>query len=626
MVSMMAGSVNHRGPDGRGTWTSTNVCLGHRRLAVIDLETGAQPIHNEDKTIWIVFNGEIYNFRELRRELESKGHCFYTRSDTEVIVHLYEEWGPNGFAKLNGIFAFALWHERNQRLVLARDPLGVKPLHYYWDGATLRFSSEIKALLFDRTVPRELNPQAFHNFLNLRYVPDDQTLFNNIFRLAPAHYLIFGDGKISVQRYWTLDAKENDCCRPDEWSERVREGLFAAVERQMVSDVPVGIYLSGGLDSSSLVAATSDRFKGKIKTFTLGFNEPTDELEDARLVARQFQTDHREVTLEIEPLQSLPEVIWHVEEPKVNILQGYVLARFARQDVKVVLSGLGGDELFAGYDILRYIAPFQRLHQWVPSCIAGGPLEWLSRAAYSIQEIPNAHRWQQHRLGIQWLAATGRRARMYTLLRNVWDYNIDLKRKIYGPKMDGVDLRPVETYFEPYFPNNGEDMVAQTLRAEFETKMVNDFLLSEDRVSMAHGVEVRVPFLDHEFVKLAWQIPTKLKYFRHEQKFLLKEALRNQLPASILAKKKWGFTVSSYHQFCKDLKSVAESILTREQVNAVGWFNYQWIRQILDYPPHPRLRWHYFMLWMMVGFEIWRQMFLSPSGLTPARPLAEYYG
>jgi asparagine synthase (glutamine-hydrolysing) len=622
----MMRAIRHRGPDDEGLWKSTDVCLGHQRLSIIDLDTGRQPIHNEDHTIWIVYNGEIYNFPELRRELESKGHRFYTRTDTEVVVHLYEEYGPSSFARLNGMFAFGLWDERQRSAFLVRDHLGVKPLHYHWDGETLRFSSEVKALFVDPAVRRELNPQGLHDFLNLRYVPGEQTLFADIFRLAPAHYLKWTDGKISMHRYWVLPTEENYNVGTEAWAESIRESLLQAVRRQLVSDVPVGIYLSGGLDSSTLTAAATNYVDAPLQTFTLGFNEPTDEIADARLVAQYFKTDHHETILDPDPLQYLPKVIWHVEEPKVNMLQGYLLAEFAQRKVKVALNGLGGDEVFAGYDIYKYLAPFQHFHRWVPGIIAHGPLEWLSRAAYSLEEAVTALRWHQHRLGVQALAAVGRPARMYALLRNAWDYNPALSEKIYGPALRGLALRSIETYFESYFPSNGQTVVAQALRAEFDTKMVNDFLLTEDRVSMAHGLEVRVPFLDRELVQLAWQIPVTLKFRWGKGKYVLRKAVDGWLPKTIMRKRKWGFTFSSYHQYQKDLKAVAEAVLTRSRVNDIGWFNYRWIRQVLDYPPHPRLRWHYFMLWMMVGFEVWRQMFLSSSQVESARALEEYYG
>jgi asparagine synthase (glutamine-hydrolysing) len=626
IVRRMSAMVRHRGPDEDGCWSAEGVSLGHQRLRVIDLATGRQPIANEDGSIRIIYNGEVYNFRALRRELESKGHRFATASDTEVIVHLYEEEGPMGFARLDGIFAFAIWDAPRRSLVLARDPFGVKPLHYHFDGATLRFGSEIKALLSDPAVPRRLNPQSAHDFLNIRFVPGEATLFADIHRLPPGHYLVWRDGTIALTRYWQLGQTEDDRPSADRWAEGIRERLAHAVERQLVSDVPLGLYLSGGLDSSALVAAAKPHLNGSLRTFTLGFNEPTDELDDARLVAEHFHTEHHATTLDANPLAHLPAVVWHAEEPKVNVLQGYLLARFARAHVTVALGGLGGDELFGGYDIYRYLAPLAGLHRWMPSPIANGPLEWISRLAFAAQDRPSTWRWHEHRLGVQWLASVGRRERMYALLRNAWDFNPGLADRLYGPAMRETPFRLVEDFFTPYFSNDGTSMLTQTLRAELEQKMVNDFLLNEDRVSMAHGLEVRVPFLDRELVSYAASIPAALKLAHGETKHLFKRAVAPWLPDAVLRKKKWGFTFSSYHQFTKDLRGVAERILTPGRVAEVGWFNYAWIRDVLRHPPHPRLRWHYFVLWMMVGFEIWRQMFLAGTHVEGPRPLEEYYG
>lgn len=626
VVRKMMSAIRHRGPDDEGLWAAPGVCLGHRRLSVIDLDTGQQPIHNEDRSVWVVYNGEIYDFREQRSDLEARGHTFYTRSDTEVIVHLYEEYGEEAFGRLNGMFAFALWDARKRTAFLVRDRAGIKPLHYHWDGEQLRFASEIKALFADPAVPRRPHPDAMHAFLNVRYVPDHSTLFEDIQRVPPAHYLRVRDRALSLQRYWTLPGEVDRETKEERWAEGVRDCLERSVKRQLVSDVPLGVYLSGGIDSSSLVANASQEMGSQLQTFTLGFNEPSDELADARRVSDLFHTDHHETTLALDPLQRLPEVIWHVEEPKVNVLQGYLLAAFARQHVTVALGGLGGDELFAGYDIHRYMAPLQGVHRHVPGFLANGPLEWASRLAFSAQEGAGLLRLHEHRLGVQWLASLGRGARMYTLLRNAWDHNASMQRRIYGPDLASRSLRPVESYFESYFQDSRRPLLEQTLRAEFETKMPNDFLVNEDRVSMAHGLEARVPFLDHEMVDYAWSIPSQFKLHRGKSKYILKRAMQGVLTPQVLEKPKWGFTFSSYHQFGKDLKTAAERILTRERVEEVGWFNPAWIRSVLEHPPHPRMRWHYFMLWMMVGFEVWRQMFLAPGAIQEPQPLAAYYG
>jgi asparagine synthase (glutamine-hydrolysing) len=304
IVRRMSASIRHRGPDEEGCWSAPGISLGHQRLSIIDLSTGRQPIANEDGSIRIVYNGEVYNYRALRQELQRKGHRFATASDTEVIVHLYEEEGPLGFARLDGIFAFAIWDARHRSLVLARDPFGIKPLHYHFDGATLRFGSEIKAIFSDPAVPRRFNGQSVHDFLNVRFVPGEATLFDGIHRLPPGHYLMWRDGKIALARYWQLSQNEEEGTSAERWADGIRERLANAVERQLVSDVPLGLYLSGGLDSSALVAAAKPHLNGSLRTFTLGFNEPTDELDDARLVADHFHTEHHATTLDATPARA----------------------------------------------------------------------------------------------------------------------------------------------------------------------------------------------------------------------------------------------------------------------------------------------------------------------------------
>ncbi|HXQ23440.1 MAG TPA: asparagine synthase (glutamine-hydrolyzing), partial [Candidatus Acidoferrales bacterium] len=366
VVERMSAILAHRGPDGEGFYEDAGVVLGHRRLSIIDLVTGDQPMSNEDGTVWAVYNGEIYNFSDLRRELETQGHRFRSSSDTEVLVHLYEQHGEAFLPKLDGIFAFALWDSRRRRLLLARDYFGVKPLHYHFDGRTLRFGSEIKALLQDPAVPRTVDFQALHYFLNLRFIPGERTLFAGIRRLLPAHYLVFEDGAARTQRYFELQPEIGPRRSESYYIDGIRHHLREAVRKQLISDVPLGVFLSGGLDSSSIVAFMSQLVEEPIKTFCLGFNEPTDELADARVVARHFKTEHHEMSLDADPLRRYPEVIWHAEEPKENILQGYLLAQFARQHVTVVHGGLGGDELFAGYANNQLIYPTQALHRLVP--------------------------------------------------------------------------------------------------------------------------------------------------------------------------------------------------------------------------------------------------------------------
>lgn len=624
IVKKMIRSIAHRGPDGDGIYQGNEVFLGHRRLSIIDLVTGDQPMSNEDRTVWVVLNGEIYNFQNLRLDLEERGHRFNSRSDTEVLVHGYEEYGTDFFRRLDGIFAFALWDAGEKRLILARDYFGVKPLHYYFDGKTLRFASEIKAILQDPSVPRAPDYQSLHYFLNLRYIPGEGTLFKGIRRLFPAHYMVYENGTMKICRYFNLEkgniarSNEADCI------EGIRHYLREAVRKQKVSDVPLGVYLSGGLDSSSLVAFMSEVSSEPVKTFSMGFNEPTDELEDARIIAERFGTEHHEIRLSPDPLRQFPEVIWHAEEPKENILQGFLLSRFARQDVKVCLGGLGGDELFAGYELHRYVYPSNSLHQMVPGWLTSGILQPLSRFLFTVQNASGTLSLDEYRRGMQMLLSIGDPARYYLILRNVWDYDDKAYRNIYGPALSGQHLHKTHTQFDHFFSLKKDSVFEQILTAEFHTKMQEDFLMNEDRTSMANGLEVRVPFLDRDLVQFSLSIPAEMKMKGGQLKYLFRKAMTGILPEHTLMKKKWGFSFNPYYQFQKDLKDVAMRVLTKERVEERGLFNYTYLRRIIDHAPHPRLRWHYFFLWIVLGMEIWFRMFIDGDVSDPVFDL-DYY-
>lgn len=625
IVEAMCHALAHRGPDGSGIHQDAGVILGHTRLSIIDLSTGDQPMTNEDGSIWVVFNGEIYNHRELRCDLEKRGHRFRSTSDTEVLVHLYEDEGESFLPRLDGIFAFALWDARRHRLLLARDYFGVKPLHYHFDGATLRFASEVKAILLDPAVARRVDFQALHFFLNLRYIPGERTLIENVRRLPLAHYLVFENGAIRIARY--CDFAPVETARHDEsfYVEGIRHYLRQAVRKQLMSDVPLGVYLSGGLDSSTIVAMMREIGVETIRTFTMGFGEPTDELDDARLVANHFGTEHHEITLQADPLKHFPEVIWHAEEPKENILQGFLLSQFARQSVKVVLGGLGGDELFAGYDLHRFIYPAQTAHHLTPRFISDKLWHPLSRFAFAFENHMGLLAFDEYRRGAQMLLALGDPERYYLILRNAWDDDRGQWENIYGAALRNRDFARAHTAFDAYFINGMRGALERVLWAEFNTKMVEDFLANEDRTSMAHGVEVRVPFLDRDLVRFAFSIPLDLKIRRNETKYIFRHAMRGILPEQTLRKAKWGFSFNPYYQFQKDLRGVAERILTRERIERDSWFDYGYLRRILDHPPHPRLRWHYFFLWNVVGFYIWHALFIEGDLNAPVFDLESFY-
>lgn len=627
----------HRGPDGEGfaVWGDrlhltyapegpalepSTCALAHQRLAILDPGIrGRQPMCDPDGRAVLVFNGEIYNFRELRAELRQRGVSFRTDTDTEVLLRLYlrepdhpERW----LRRLNGIFAFAIWDTRRGDLLLARDPYGVKPLHYAPEAGRFRFASEIKALLA-AGVPSRLNRPALHAFMNLRYVPGDDTLFEGVRRLPPGTCARVKDAQVQPPvSFYDLPVSDPGMSREDAL-DLSGSAFQTAIERQLLSDVPLGMALSGGLDSGMIVATAARRMTAVgglripdriCRTFTLGFHEPTDENEAAAEVAHLFGTRHTDRMLDLNPLARAREVIRAVEEPKVNMLQGYELAGTVREQVKVLFSGLGGDELFAGYDIHRFCNTLGRLHAMTPSSLNRFLLRPLSRGLWRAQDRWGPAKTEHYRIGAQIALSAGDRAGFYCRLRNAWDEDDAMYDRIYRDPDQFRSFPRVAEGFQPYFESR-DDYLEQVLRAEFQTKMVNDFLVNEDRNTSAHGVEGRVPFLDRDLVDLAFRIPAGYKMKGRETKKLWKELAARELPPEIMNRKKQGFTFSSYHQWIKDLRPAVEANLTEEWCRETGLFSYGFIRTVLDTPPHPNLRWHYFMAWMMLGVKDWLEIF-----------------
>jgi asparagine synthase (glutamine-hydrolysing) len=554
----------------------------------------------------VVYNGEIYNYPELRQHVLGRGHVLHTHCDTEILPHLYEDEGIGFAAGLNGIFAFALFDRVRRKLFLVRDPLGVNPLVYAARDGRLAFGSEAKAVLASGLVGADVDEASLHLTMNVRYVPGERTFFRDIHRLAPGHVLEFADGRARCSPYAAIDWTPDGTLGEADWIEGIRAHYQAAVQRQLLSDVPVGVSLSGGIDSSSIVAMLRRSQTGPIKTFTLGFDEPWDELDDARFVADTFDTEHHETVLHEPALAYLPDAIRHTEEPKVNSLQLYLLHRYIGEHVKVVLSGLGGDELFAGYDFYRYLERARRLGSGASGVTirtVSPALDWAAGRAAAAGR-PHADLYVR---GLEWLASVDDGARGYLLLRNAWDFNGSLLHRVYT--RDFLDRLQTATRdeFDALFVGDGT-ILGRALRAEFSTKMVSDLLHNENTMSMAHSVESRVPLLDLELVRFAARIPDDIR-FQGGPKGLLKKALAGVLPEQVLTKKKWGFTFDPVEQYRKDLRSLALEVLTPERLRSSGVFNPEFVRRVLEAKPHQRLRWHYFMLWQMIGVEIWRDVF-----------------
>ena len=619
LVRAMADTIAHRGPDGEGFYSGDQVHLGNRRLAIQDVPGGSQPMASEDGSVVVVYNGEIYNYPELRELVLARGHRLTTHCDTEVLPHLYEDEGIAFAARLNGIFAFALYDRGHRTLFLVRDPLGVKPLVYSIKNGKLAFGSEAKAVLASGLVSPEIDEASLHLTMNVRYIPGDRTFFAGIHRLPPGHALEFTEGRSRLRQYAGIDWTPDPARSKDEWLEGIRHHYAEAVRRQLISDIPVGVSLSGGIDSSSIVAMLRRTASGPIQTFSLGFDEPTDETGDARFVADTYGTEHQEVVLHEPALAHLADAIRHTEEPKVNSLQLYLLHRFIGQHVSVVLSGLGGDELFAGYDFYSYMLRASRFRKGTAGATVRAlapALDWAARRSAGLgrPELDLATR------KLEWLAASGDGVRNYLLLRNAWDFNPALLRRVYTPEFARRLTTSVRDEYGAYF-EDARPLESQALRAEFATKMVCDLLHNEDTMSMAHSVESRVPLLDLELVRFAARIPDDLR-FGSGPKGLLKEALTGVLPERVLHKRKWGFTFDPVEQYQKDLGPMVREMLSPDRLRRAGIFNPEFVRAVLRAEPRQRLRWHYFLLWQMIGVETWLEEFARPRQAPAGRQAA----
>lgn len=610
LAQKMCDTLSHRGPDGHGIYTNSGVTLGHTRLTIIDLVTGEQPIYNEDGTVVVVYNGEIYNYRELRVILEEKGHRFSTNSDTEVIVHAYEEYGvecPNHF---NGMFAFAIYDENKKIFLLARDRSGIKPLHYtILSDGTFIFASEIKAILQYKRVQPQIDPQSLHQIINLRYIPGVRTMFKGIHRLQPAHYLIAGHSGIAIHPYWEPSLSVTD--HPDEYYYKsCRNLLEKAVERHLISDVPLGIMLSGGIDSSSIVALASRMADEPIKTFCMGFGHPNDELEDARIVADHFETDHHQLIVDDRLLKDYPRMIWYADEPKRNLYPFYI-SEMVSKHVKTALGGLGSDELFGGYvfkynfvdrvESIRKKTIYETKKE--VETIASHLIEFQTKYGNIVED--------EHLDYLEMIRALNSNVDLY-LITQTLDRVFDKSylEKIYDTNLLTEQLDPIRESYQHFF-NTNEPFIDQVLTADLREKMINDFLLVDDRMNMAHSVESRVPFLDVHLVDFALSIPTRLKLRDINGKHVLKMAMKDILPPSVLQKKKQGFASGTYEVYLKEGREMAQQVLCNGRLVQEGYIKQDYIGKILRAIPNPRLDLHYGVLWNLLVSEIWYGIYID---------------
>jgi asparagine synthase (glutamine-hydrolysing) len=614
-VAAMCGALAHRGPDDDGFYLGGGVGLGMRRLSIIDLHTGHQPIGNEDGSVWVVFNGEIYNFQELRQELESRGHVFATNTDTEAIAHLYEEHGPACVDKLRGMFAFALWDDRRKQLLLARDRLGIKPLYFADLGGRLVFASEVKALLALGEIDVALDWPAVSHLFAFLATPRDQSLIRGVRKLEPGQTLIAtAERGLRLARYWDVRFEPDRSHDETYFVEGLRALLEESVRLHLVSDVPLGAFLSGGIDSSAVVALMSRLTPEPIKTFSIGFaDQEYSELEHARLVARAFGTDHHELVVEPDALGILEDVAWYLDEPlgDPSSIPTYLVSRLASESVTVVLSGDGGDELFAGYD--KYVVEGrERRYRFVP-----GPLRRLCGRLPGI--MPDTMRGRNF---LRHLAFDG----IDRYLDATTLFNPDEQARLFAPhvarRLAGYD--PWDAG-RPWLADGDAHWLSTLQYADLQGYLPLDILTKVDRMSMAHSIEARVPLLDHKVVEFAATIPPELQLKNGTTKHVFKRAMRDLLPAAIIDRPKHGFAVPLGRWFRGQLSGVVRDLLLSGASRRRGIFDPPYIEALIR--RHEAGRPLDFQLWTLISFELWCRTFLdggsrkaAPAG--PARHAA----
>ncbi len=597
----------HRGPDDEGSHVDGPLAFGMRRLSIIDVGGGHQPLANEDGTLWLIANGEIYNYRELRDDLVAKGHRFKTGSDCETILHLYELEGDAFIERLNGMYAFALWDSRRKRLLIGRDRLGVKPLYLWQDGRRLIFASEAKAILAVPGIGRDLDPAGLQSYLALGYVPAPQSIFRGIRKLPPATLLAVSDGRLEERRYWRVPPAIDRVTTESDWIARVRARLEESVRMQMVSDVPIGAFLSGGIDSSAVVAFMSAHSDQPVKTYSIGFGggnaeDYYNELPYARQVAEQFGTDHHEIIVRPDVVSLLPRLLWHMDEPIADtaFITTYLVSEFARREVTVILSGVGGDELFGGYR--RYLGShYQGYFDRLPS--------GLQRAAFALGEKLPSDRHSPMlnamRLAKGFLASAGlpfeERYRSYIQVFSD-EMTAALKREGGGSEWD-----PLAAAFGNA---TSDDELNRMLCVDAETQLPDDLLLLTDKMSMAVSLECRVPLLDHELTELAARMPEAVKIRGGQLKHVMKAALKSVLSPDILERKKRGFGTPMGAWLKGDLAPLVRDLLSADSIAARGLFRHSEVaRLIADHEGNRQDGTD--RLLSLLNLEIWARIYLD---------------
>lgn len=618
-IAAMCATLYHRGPDDEGIYTNGSFGMGMRRLSIIDLAGGQQPISNEDGSLWVIQNGEIYNFPELRQRLERQGHQFRTKSDTEIIVHLYEEEGVDCVHSLQGMFAFAIWDIPKHRLLIARDRLGIKPLYYAQDHQRLLFGSELKALLA-AGLERELDPQAIHDYLSLSYIPAPLSIFRGARKLPPGHLLLCENKQVKEVQYWTPPIPEGEIHpqREEEVTEELTTILRDAVRSHMLSDVPLGVFLSGGLDSSTVLALAREVTGEKIKTFSVGFPEKSfNELDVARATAQQFGTDHHELVIDAKATETVPQLVDFLDEPfgDSSALPVFYLSRFTRQHVTVALSGDGGDEIFAGYETYaayRWASAYKRLPRFLSATLVPS----------LIRRLPVSHK----RLSFDYKAKRFVEGALLPPEQgHFWWKHIfseDAKRHLL--KETNHSARETIGLYQDHFATcRASGTLDRLLHIDLNVGLPDDMLVKVDRMSMAHSLEVRVPLLDHKVVEFMTAIPHGLKLRDWQKKYLLKKAMVGKLPERILRGKKQGFNVPVPSWLLQELRDLVHDTLAPDRVQKTGLWNPQYVSRLIYEHEQRKHDWSR-NIWCLLIFQLWYDKYMNGSRFSTNATIKEH--
>jgi asparagine synthase (glutamine-hydrolysing) len=598
LIKNMVAIQKHRGPDQDGIYTDKNCSLGHARLSIIDLSNaGKQPMTNEALTI--TFNGEIYNFKEIRDELRTKGHKFKSETDTEVILHAYQEYGAKCVEKFNGMFAFAIYDATKKEFFLARDRAGVKPLYYSIKDKKLVFASELKAILLHEHISKDLSKPAFQKFLTFRYTPDQQTLFQDIQKLPPGHHAIYKSGKLTQKEFWDLSIKP---VKDNQYASKIDDTLQEAVRKRLMSDVPLGVFLSGGLDSTYIVSLMKELNDQPIKTFSVGFEhgQGYDESTFARIASETYDTDHHEIFVKEKSFELLPKIMWHMDEPIADFasIPTYILSEFAKKKVSVVLTGEGADELFAGYRKYKYLNAFNTYKTMTPLVVR----KLMSRVAAPFTSSSAAKRFLE-------LNKSSSTTEYY--LNLISYFNKQEKQELMlHPESKGHSAELVT----PYLKKRPLTDALTTL--DFKTWLPEDLLMKVDKTTMAHGLEARVPFLDPDMIELASKIPASLKLRHNKEKYILRQAMKKRVPKSIYKRKKHGFNVPVHEWLGKELKSTAQDLLSKESLAKRGLIKHNYVEKLFNNYNKSKI-YASRQLWTLLNFEVWARIYLDNDAKKP---------